>query len=70
MLGKHRLLCGDATNLSDLEKVLDGRLADMVFTDPPYNVGYEGKTSKKLKIENDALGAEFKTFWKMHAGRF
>jgi DNA modification methylase len=62
LLGQHRLLCGDATKIDDLRLVLDGRLADMVFTDPPYNVAYEGKTAKKLRIENDALGAEFGAF--------
>jgi DNA modification methylase len=62
LLGRHRLLCGDATDPSDLELVLNGGLADMVFTDPPYNVSYEGKTSKRLTIDNDALGAEFGEF--------
>ena len=38
LLGNHRLLCGDATVLADVEKVLDGGLADMTFCDPPYNV--------------------------------
>jgi hypothetical protein len=38
--GEHRVLCGDATVLADVEKLLDGDLADMVFTDPPYNVNY------------------------------
>jgi len=55
LLGEHRLLCGDATRMADVEKVLAGGLADMVFTDPPYNVDYEGKTARKLKIGNDAL---------------
>jgi hypothetical protein len=42
-LGEHRLLCGDATTVGDLKRVLDGGLADMVFTDPPYNVAYEAR---------------------------
>jgi DNA modification methylase len=62
LMGDHRLLCGDATQVADVEKVLAGRLADMVFTDPPYNVAYEGKTSKKLTIGNDALGEKFYEF--------
>lgn len=62
MLGDHRLLCGDATQMADVEKVLAGGLADMVFTDPPYNVAYEGKTAKKLTIGNDALGEKFYEF--------
>jgi DNA modification methylase len=62
VLGEHRLLCGDATQMGDLEKVLAGGLADMVFTDPPYNVDYQGKTAKKLKIGNDSLGGHFYDF--------
>jgi len=42
--------------------VLAGGLADMVFTDPPYNINYEGRTEKKLKIKNDALGSKFYDF--------
>jgi len=44
--GDHRLICGDATMLHDVEKLMGGALADMVFTDPPYNVAYVGKTKK------------------------
>jgi DNA modification methylase len=62
IMGKHRLVCGTAENLSMLQKALGGGTADMVFTDPPYNVNYEGKTAKKLKIENDALGGRFYEF--------
>jgi len=54
-LGRHRLMCGDATKTEDVEKLMDGKKADMVFTDPPYNVKYEGKTSDKLKISNDSF---------------
>jgi len=62
IMGPHRLLCGDATQMDVVEKVLAGGLADMVFTDPPYNVAYEGKTAKKLTIGNDALGEKFYEF--------
>jgi DNA modification methylase len=62
LLGDHRLLCGDATQMADIEKVMAGGLADMVWTDPPYNVDYEGKTARKLKIGNDALGGRFYDF--------
>ncbi len=67
ILGNHRLLCGDATQMESVEKVLAGGLADMVFTDPPYNVNY-GATmkdklrGKKRKIANDNLGQEFEQF--------
>jgi DNA modification methylase len=62
VLGDHRLLCGDATSINAIQTVLAGGLADMVFTDPPYNVDYVGKTAKKLKIGNDALGGKFYDF--------
>jgi DNA modification methylase len=62
VMGEHRLLCGDATSMDAVQKVLSGGLADMVFTDPPYNVDYEGKTAKKLKIGNDTLGGKFYEF--------
>jgi DNA modification methylase len=61
-MGEHRLLCGDATNADDLLRVLDGGLADMTFSDPPYNVAYEGKTARRMKIANDALGEQFASF--------
>ena len=60
-LGRHRVLCGDSTSNSDVEKLMDGHKADMVFTDPPYNVNYEG--SNGLKIENDNKSdTDFYTF--------
>jgi hypothetical protein len=40
-LGSHRLICGDATNLETVEQLVDGQQADLVITDPPYNVNYE-----------------------------
>jgi len=57
-LGRHRLMCGDATKLGDVEKLMAGDLAAMVFTDPPYNVAYEGGTADKLTIKNDNLPAD------------
>jgi len=62
ILGDHRILCGDATNMEAVQTVLAGGLADMAFCDPPYNVDYEGKTAKKLKIGNDRLGGKFYEF--------
>ncbi len=56
-LGRHRLMCGDATILSDVEKLMDGQLAAMIFTDPPYNVNYQGGTGDKLTIKNDNMSA-------------
>jgi DNA modification methylase len=62
IMGAHRLLCGDATRRETLDTVLPGEAVDMVFTDPPYNVAYKGKTAHKLKIHNDALGEKFYDF--------
>tara|TARA_B100000925_G_scaffold185710_1_gene140325 strand:+ start:705 stop:1952 length:1248 start_codon:yes stop_codon:yes gene_type:complete len=56
ILGNHRLLCGDSTNPQHVEKLMDGKKADMVFTDPPYGVSYED--SKGRKIQNDELTDE------------
>jgi DNA modification methylase len=55
-------LCGDATNKLDVDRVLEGGYADMVFCDPPYSVSYTGKTAKKLTIQNDDLGVGFYDF--------
>jgi DNA modification methylase len=67
VLGNHRLLCGDSTVLANVEMVLDGSLADMVFTDPPYNVDYGNTAKDKMRgndrrIMNDNLGEGFEAF--------
>lgn len=63
-LGPHRLLCGDSLSVAAVEKLMDGRKADMVFTDPPYNVNYEGGgENTSNKIMNDKMtDAAFDTF--------
>ncbi len=51
--GQHRVLCGDATVLSDVEVLLGGELADLCFTDPPYNVNYANGSDKKGPARSD-----------------
>ena len=62
-LGNHRLMVGDSTSKEDVEKLINGKKADCVVTDPPYNVAYEGSTKDKLTIMNDKMSPEdFKQF--------
>ena len=56
IMGKHRLLCGDSTNPQHLEHLMDGAKAEMLFTDPPYGVDYDGglhNKTKRDKLAND-----------------
>lgn len=55
-LGRHRLICGDATNSETVKQLMDGRKANLVLTDPPYNVDFKG--SSGLKIKNDSQKSE------------
>ena len=55
LLGRHRLMCGDSTSIDAVERLMDGRRADMVFTDPPYNIDYQGVNDKREKIKNDKM---------------
>ena len=57
-LGNHRLLCGDATMQADVERLMASESVDLIFTDPPYNVDYEGYTKQRLKISGDRMTAE------------
>lgn len=63
-LGNHRVLCGDSTKIEDVERLMDGKKADMVFTDPPYGVDYDGgvihgnkinTNHKRDKLDNDDI---------------
>lgn len=61
ILGRHKLLCGDCTKEANLDKLMEGEAADLLLTDPPYNVNYEGGTGKK--IENDNMeSSKFQEF--------
>ncbi len=67
ILGNHRVLCGDSTQMAAIERVLDGGLADLTWTDPPYGVNYGATMKDKLRgksrtIANDNLGEAFGPF--------
>lgn len=65
ILGNHRLMCGDSTSIDDVDKLMAGQKADMVFTDPPYNVAFNGRSGKHEVIKNDNLSeGEFRDFIK------
>lgn len=63
VLGRHRLMCGDSTSIDAVERLMGGQKADMVFTDPPYNVAFNGRSGKHDVIKNDDLPqAQFEDF--------
>mgnify|MGYP002622826913 CR=1 FL=1 len=59
LLGEHRLICGDSTVMDDVKRLMDGVFADLLLTDPPYNVNYKGGTKDKLRIQNDNMDDDF-----------
>lgn len=54
-LGRHFLFCGDATNTLEMDDLMNGKKANLIITDPPYNVDYTGGTPDQLKIKNDKM---------------
>ena len=61
MVGRHRLMCGDATSAGDVAALMDGKKANLIVTDPPYNVAF--KSGSGLSIQNDSMkGDDFYTF--------
>jgi DNA modification methylase len=55
VLGRHRLMCGDSTSVDAIDTLLAGEKIEMVFTDPPYNIGYQDMTGTHDKIKNDKM---------------
>ena len=61
-LGDHRLICGDSTKHEDIEALLDGNKADLLLTDPPYNMNYTGRNGNKSIVNDNMPEPEFEQF--------
>jgi DNA modification methylase len=58
VLGNHRIMCGDSASIDNIDKLMDKNKADLVFTDPPYNIDYQDLKGKHEKIKNDKMSDE------------
>ena len=58
VLGNHRLMCGDSTSIESVNRLMAGEQANLLLTDPPYNVAYKGGTDEALTIMNDSMDNE------------
>jgi len=58
LLGRHRVMCGDSTSIDAVDRLMDGKKVDMVFTDPPYNVAFNGRSGKHDVIKGDQQSEE------------
>lgn len=65
ILGNHRLMCGDSTSVDDVDKLMAGQKADMVFTDPPYGIEFQSEAGDKIKNDdlNDSEMKDFNSEW-------
>lgn len=65
ILGNHRLMCGDSTSVDDVDKLMAGQKADMVFTDPPYGIEFQSESGDKIKNDdlNDSEMRDFNSEW-------